>query len=356
MKILITGAAGQLGTDLILALRRSGHEIVATDVREPPRRASGVSASGADAGAEDVDAGISWRGLDVTDGDAVSRLIAEVAPDRVFALAAILSARGERDPQLAYAVNQQGTYHTLEACRQHGVSQVVFTSTIAVYGSGMPDPTPEDVPLHPSTMYGVTKASGELLGAYYEQRYGLDVRGVRFPGLISAVLPGGGTSDYALYMYTEGITRGHYEAFCRPETRIPLMYMPDGVRALIELADAPGARLRRRIYNIAGFSPTAAEIAASVTRAVGQVSITFQPDPMRQAILDSWPQALDDSAARHDWGWKCGYDLEAMTAELVPRIRDMAALIAESTVPESARPESAGSRPIGSESAGSATR
>lgn len=322
MKILITGARGQIGTDLLTALLRRGHEVVATDITLPAdhERRGGV-----------------WGVLDVTKREHVRSAIAEIAPDAVFHLAAILSARGERSPGLTYEVNQNGTYAVLEACREHGVKRLLFTSSIAVYGPDLPDPTPEDVPLHPTTMYGLTKASGELLCEYYSQRYEMDVRGVRFPGLISATLPGGGSSDYALYMYTEGIRTGHYQAFCRPDTRIPLMYMPDGVRSLIELAEAPRQRLRRCIYNVAAFSPTAAEIADSVTRAVGDVTITFAPDPVRQSILDSWPRALDDRCAREDWGWKPDYDLEGMTGALVPELRAYLARCGDALIPAEAR-------------------
>ncbi|MCG8422501.1 MAG: NAD-dependent epimerase/dehydratase family protein [Proteobacteria bacterium] len=313
MKILITGASGQIGTDLIRTLHRRGHTLVATDVREP----------------EQLDDGVQWQELDVTERSHVSEVIAAAQPDAVFHLAAILSARGEANPQRTYEINQAGTYYVLESCREHGAGQVIFTSSIAAYGPGfgpgLPDPTPEEVALHPTTMYGVTKVGGELLCEYYHQRYGLDVRGVRFPGLISAELPGGGTSDYALFMYTEGIAKGYYEAFCRADTRIPLMYMPDGVRALIELCNAPRDQLSRCIYNLAAFSPDASEIADAVTRAVGDVTIEFAPDPVRQAILDSWPRTVDDHLARKEWGWKPTYDLESMTADLVPKIRELLA-------------------------------
>ena len=261
----------------------------------------------------------------MVDEAATRALIADVRPDLVFHLAAILSAKGETEPQLAYAVNQTGTWNVLEACRATGVPRLVFTSSIAVYGPGLPDPTPDDVPLHPTTMYGATKAAGELLCEYYTRRGWVDCRGVRFPGLISAGLPGGGSSDYALFMYVDGVRRGAYEAFCRADTRIPLMYMPDGVRALAEIAEAPRDRLRRCIYNLAGFSPRADEIAASVGRAVPGVAITYAPEPLRQAILDSWPSALDDRAAATDWGWRARFDLDAMTDDLVPRIRALLA-------------------------------
>lgn len=310
MRILVTGAGGQVGLDLIAELRERGHEVIGSDVAARPKDSV-------------LSSQVPWHVLDVTDADRVHGLMRDLSVDRVYHLAAILSARGESDPQLTYAVNQRGTWNVLEACRKNGVEQLVFTSTIAVYGPGLPPTVPDDVPLHPTTMYGVTKVAGELLGEYYQRRYDLDFRGVRFPGLISASLPGGGTSDYALYMYVDGVRRGSYEAFCRPDSRIPLMYMPDGVRALAELPDAPRDRLSRCIYNIAAFSPTANEIADSVRRAIEGVDISFAPDPVRQAILDSWPDALDDSAARTDWDWAPKYDLDAMTADLIPQIRGL---------------------------------
>jgi nucleoside-diphosphate-sugar epimerase len=312
MKILLTGAGGQIGHDLIGALVAAGHELVSTDLA--PRPPSHAHAGG------------NWQRLDVTDAAATEHLFETVKPDLVFHLAAILSARGEQDPKLAYEVNQTGTWNVLEACRKTKVGRLVFTSSIAVFGplpSGpLPDPTPDDVALHPTTMYGVTKVSGELLCDYY-RKHGVDCRGVRFPGLISAAMPGGGSSDYALFMYVDGVRRGAYEAFARADTRIPLMYMPDGVRALLEIAMAPPEKLTRCIYNIAAFSPRADQIALSVQRALPDAKFTYVPDPRRQSILDSWPKALDDSAARRDWGWQARYDLDGMTDDLVPKIRRM---------------------------------
>ncbi len=313
MKILLTGAGGQIGHDLIGALVAAGHELVSTDLA--PRPPSHAHAGG------------DWQRLDVTDAAATEKLIAEVKPDLVFHLAAILSARGEQDPKLAYEVNQTGTWNVLEACRKAKVGRLLFTSSIAVFGplpsGALPDPTPDDVALHPTTMYGVTKVSGELLCDYYRKRFGIDCRGVRFPGLISAAMPGGGSSDYALFMYVDGVRRGAYEAFARPDTRIPLMYMPDAVRALLELAMTGPEKLSRCIYNIAAFSPRADQIALSVQRALPDAKFTYAPDPRRQGILDSWPKALDDSAAQRDWGWQARYDLDGMTDDLVPKIRRM---------------------------------
>ena len=313
MRILITGAGGQIGHDLIGALVAAGHQLVSTDLAPRPP-------SHAHAGGE-------WHRLDVTDPAAVQHVFTEHRPELVFHLAAILSARGETDPRLAYDVNQTGTWNVLEAARRAKVARLVFTSSIAVFGpppSGpLPDPCPDDVALHPTTMYGVTKVSGELLCAYYRARHGIDCRGVRFPGLISAAMPGGGSSDYALFMYVDGVRKNGYEAFARADTRIPLMYMPDGVRALLELAIADRGRLTRCIYNIGAFSPRADEIATSVQRAIPDAKFTYAPDPVRQAILDSWPKSIDDSAAQRDWGWKAKFDLDAMTDDLVPRVRRM---------------------------------
>ncbi len=333
MKVLITGAGGQIGRELIVALARQGHSVVATDVRPLsgidvpletsfPTSASDGARAKAREGALNVTLGVT---LDVTDMAQIRQVFAHYRPEAVFHLAAILSARGEQNPTQTYEINQTGTYYILEACREYDVVTAMFASTIAVYGPGLPDPTPEDVPLNPTTMYGVTKASGEMLCDYYWQRFGFDVRAIRFPGVISASLPGGGTSDYALYMYLDAMRHGHYEAFCTPETRIPLMYIPDAISAMLGLFAAPRSSLTRTVYNIAAFSPTAAEIAASVSRAIPEAQLNFVSDPKRQAILDSWPKALDDGNACRDWSWRARYDLEAMTAHLVPEIRNLIA-------------------------------
>jgi len=318
VRILVTGAGGQVGIDLIQSLLAAGHEVHGSDLN--PRPAS----------AAELPAELPWHHLDVTDSGAVEALFDALRPDKVFHLAAILSARGEVDPALTYRVNQGGTYNVLEACRRCGVAQLIFTSTIAVFGPGLPETVADDVALHPTTMYGVTKAAGELLGEYYFARYGLDVRGVRFPGLISASIPGGGSSDYVVFMYIDGVRKGAYQAFCRPDTRIPLMYMPDGIRALLELSEAPRERLSRCIYNIAAFSPTAQEIADDVAAALQarggkRPDFSFEADPKRQRILDSWPSALDDANARHDWGWAPRCDLAEMTRELLPEIEALLA-------------------------------
>jgi len=308
MRILITGGAGQVGTDLLHELHGRGAELSVFDLAPAP------------AG---LPKGVRWqRGSVATEGE-VFDMVKETKPERIFHLAAVLSATGETYPHRAYSVNMDGTRYVLEAARHFGVKQVMYASTIAVFGPGLPDPVPDDVPLQPTTMYGLTKVAGELLGAYYHKKWGVDFRGVRFPGLINAGIPGGGTTDYALYMYVEGIRHGRYECYVRPDSVVPMMYMPDALRALVELSDAPAARLKRRIYNIAAISPTADEFANAVRSRVNGVEITYRVDPVRQGILDSWPDRLDDTCARDDWGWKHAYDLDRMSDDLVPKIREL---------------------------------
>jgi threonine 3-dehydrogenase len=317
MKILITGAAGQIGTDLIPTLLGAGHEVATFDLAPRP------------AGCPD---GVEWIRGDATLAPELNEAVARVAPDRLVHMAAILSAAGEHVPHRADRVNMEGTHNALEAARLFGVKQVFFTSTIAVFGPGLADPVGDDVPLRPTTMYGITKAFGERLGEYYQQNFGIDFRGVRFPGLINAGIPGGGTSDYALFMYVNGLRTGAYEAFCSPASCIPFMYMPDALRAVTELMDAPKKDLKRCIYNIAAISPTGQEFADAVTARLPEVKITFKSDPARQAILDSWPRVLDDSNARGEWGWKHAYSLDAMSDDLIPKVR---ALVAAEGVPVS---------------------
>lgn len=306
MKILILGAGGQVGTDLRPLLLARGATLHCFDLKDAPTG---------------LQEGVSWSQGDVTDKAAVEGLIGDFQPDVIYHLAAMLSATGEKNPQAAYRVNMEGTYNVLECARERGVAQVMFASTIAVFGPGLESPVADDVPLLPTTMYGVTKVAGELLGSYYHKKYGVDFRGVRFPGLINAGIPGGGTTDYALLMYVDGIQKGAYECFVGPESTVPMMYMQDGLRALVELSEAPRSNLTRCIYNIGAISPTAAQFADAVRARVPGVELTFKPDPERQAILDSWPAAVDDTCARNDWGWNHEFDLNAMSDDLVKIIR-----------------------------------
>ena len=306
MKTLVTGAAGQIGTDLLPLLCERGDTVTVFDIAKRP-----------DACPEAV----RWVRGDISLAPEVNDTVREAKPERILHLAAILSAIGEAVPHRAWRVNMDGTHHVLEAARLFDVRQVFFTSTIAAFGPGLEPPVGDDVPLRPTTMYGVTKVAGERLGEYYERAFGIDFRGVRFPGLINAGVPGGGTSDYALFMYVDGIRKGQYESFCRPDSKIPFMYMPDAIRAIVELSDAPKERLRRSIYNIAAIHPTAEQIADAVRARVPDVRLTFKPDPARQAILDSWPQVLDDSNARREWDWVHKFDLDRMSDDLIEKLR-----------------------------------
>ena len=308
MRILVTGGGGQIGSELVHQLHDAGHSLHVFDLAPRP------------AGLPDA---VAWTRGDVSIRAEVFDVVAAAQPEVMYHLAALLSATGENIPHRAYTVNMEGTRNALEAARTYGVRQVMFASTIAVFGPDLPDPVPNEVSLRPTTMYGVTKVAGEMLGEYYDDKWGIDFRGVRFPGLISAGEPGGGTTDYALFMYVHGLRHGKYECFVGPESTVPMMYMPDALRALIELSAAPKESLKRHIYNIAAFSPTADEFANAVRARVPGVQITYDVDPKRQAILDSWPARVDDTAAREDWGWKPEYDLESMSDDLIAKIRAM---------------------------------
>jgi len=306
MRILVTGGAGQVGTDLIRVLQARGADVVVYDLAPTP---------------VDLPDGVRWIRGDICNASELYDCVKAERPEVIYHFAAILSASGEKMPHRAYAVNQHGTYHALEAARLFGVRQLMFASTIAAFGPGLPDPVPNEVSLLPTTMYGVTKVAGEMLGNYYREKWGLDFRGVRFPGLINAGVPGGGTTDYALHMYVSGLRDGRYECYVGPESTVPMMYMPDALRAIVELSESPRADLGRCIYNIGAVSPTAEEFADAVRARIPGVEITFNVDPKRQAILDSWPQRVDDSRARAEWGWKHEFDLDRMSDDLIEKLR-----------------------------------
>ncbi len=309
--ILVTGAGGQIGTDLTAALRTlHGDAAVLATNRRPPSAGS-PAAPGA------------FEVLDVTDSGAVDRLVRRSQPDAIYHLAARLSAVGETDPQRAWVVNMGGLYNILEAARLHKVRQVFWPSSIAVFGPDTPrEQTPQDTVMRPTTMYGVSKVAGELLCDYYVSRYGLDVRGVRYPGVISSEAPpGGGTTDYGVAMFHAALSTGHYTCFVREDTVLPMIYMPDCIKAALDLMAAEFPRLRHHNgFNLAAMRFSAGELAEAIRRHVPQFTCTFEPDE-RQAIADSWPSSLDDAAARREWGWRPDYDLPRMTADMLGRLR-----------------------------------
>ncbi len=266
--------------------------------------------------------GSPFEDLDVTDRQSIDRVLAQYQIDTVFHLAAVLSAVGEQNPQLAWDVNVNGLHNVLEAARLGGVKKVFWPSSIAVFGPNTPRVnTPQDTIMHPTTMYGVAKVTGELLCDYYVNRYDLDVRGVRYPGVISSdALPGGGTTDYAVAIFYEAIKHGHYTCFVREDTVLPMIYMPDCIQAAVDLMNADGSHLKHRNgFNLAAMSFSAGQLAAEIKKHIPDFECRFEPD-RRQAIANSWPQSLDDSAARQQWGWQPKYGLQEMTVDMLDRL------------------------------------
>ena len=309
-RMLVTGSVGQIGSELTIELRnRYGREnVVAMGRKTKPSK-------------ELLDSGpFVW--CDITDRDQFTRIVDEYHIDTVFHMAAILSAVGEKNPQLAYHVNMDGLYNILEVARERKL-KVFGPSSIAAFGPETPrDRTPQETVLRPRTMYGVTKVAGELLCDYYFHRFGVDVRGLRYPGIISyKTLPGGGTTDYAVAIYYDAIKYGRYTCFVRPDTALPMMYMPDCIKATIDLMEAPLENLvHHSDFNLGAMSFSAEELAASIKMHIPEFECTYEPD-FRQAIADSWPRSVDDSAAREEWGWKPDYDLPAMTKDMLEKLR-----------------------------------
>jgi len=306
-RILVTGASGQIGTELLKVLRQryGGENVLATDIQ--PLLSEELRASGP------------FEILDVTRAAGLEALVAKFRVDTIFHLAAILSAAGEKNPLLAWDVNINGTANVLEIARRRSPMRIYIPSSIAAFGPETPrTDTPQETILRPRTIYGITKVAGELLADYYVRRYGVDVRGSRFPGIIShETLPGGGTTDYAVAIFYEAVKTGRYTCFLGPDTRLPMMYMPDCLKSILDLMDADFDRLKHHAdFNLASMSFTPAELASQICKHIPGFEIDYRPD-FRQAIADSWPMSIDDAAARDEWGWKPRYDLETMTQDMI---------------------------------------
>jgi nucleoside-diphosphate-sugar epimerase len=307
-RILVTGAAGQIGSELVPALRSRYGEanVVASDIKP---------------GAHSSEAGPQLF-LDCTDAAAVDAAVREYRIDRIFHLAALLSATAEREPLRAYRINMAGLVNVLEAARTHGCA--VFTpSSIAAFGPSTPqDPAPQDTLQRPTSMYGVTKVAGELLCDYYHHRFGVDTRGVRYPGIISHVTePGGGTTDYAVAIFYDALRTGRYTCFLAADTQLDMMYMPDAVRAAIELMEANPARLRHRnAFNVTAMQLTPVRLAEAIRQRLPEFRIDYAVDPVRQAIAESWPRRIDDSAAAEEWNWRPEYGLDAMVDDMLAQL------------------------------------
>ena len=309
-KILVTGACGQIGSELTIELRkRYGNDnVVATGHRTKPN--DKLCQSGP------------FEFIDVTRRETVEEVVEKHDIDTIYHLAAILSAVGEEKPHLAWDVNINGLYNVLEVARERKMTRVFCPSSIAVFGPETPrENTPQETVLRPTTMYGVTKVAGELLCDYYFHRFGLDVRGARYPGIISSeTLPGGGTTDYAVEIFYQAIQHQRYTCFLREDTVLPMMYMPDCIKATIDLMEADLSRLKHHAdFNLAAMSFSPAELVAEIKKHIPEFTCEYKPD-FRQAIADSWPRTIDDSAAREEWGWEPSYDLAAMTADMLEKL------------------------------------
>lgn len=309
-KILITGATGQIGSELTPVLRRKlGNEnvIAVGHKREPDEE---ILKSGP------------YYALDIRDRQALLHLVAKNGVDTVFHLASLLSATAEAKPQLAWDINMNGLTNILEVSRQYHCA-VFFPSSIAVFGLSTPqDNTPQDTIQHPKTMYGITKVSGELLCDYYHHRFGVDTRGVRFPGLIShKVKPGGGTTDYAVHIFYAALSNSQFTCYLKPETKLDMMYMPDAVTAAVKIMESDINRLiHRNGYNITAMSFTPVQLAEEIKKHIPEFVISYSIDPVRQAIAESWPRHMDDSVARAEWQWIPKYDLPTMVKEMLDKL------------------------------------
>lgn len=308
-KILLLGSCGQIGVELTLALRAQyGNDaVIATDIKEehPLLKGSGP-----------------FYQVDVMDINAVLALVKKESITQIYLLAALLSATGEKMPLKAWDINMTSLLQILELSVQEKIAKVYWPSSIAVFGSTTPkQATPQKTIVEPETVYGISKYAGENWCQYYAKRYGLDVRSIRYPGLISwKSLPGGGTTDYAVDIYLQALAQKKYTCFLSEHTYLPMMYMDDAIRATIELMEAPAAQLTTRLaYNIAAMSFSPKEIAASIQQHIPDFTIDYAPD-FRQQIADGWPQSIDDSLAQQDWNWKAAFDLEKMTATMLKNL------------------------------------
>lgn len=310
-KILVSGCLGQIGTELVTKLREvyGGDNVVATDVRKPE-------------GNPIVEGGI-FETLDVTNYDEFLSIAKKYEVDTIIHLAALLSAVAEAKPQLAWTINMGGLVNALEVARE--LNCKFFTpSSIGAFGPSTPKVnTPQDTIQRPNTMYGVTKVSGELLCDYYHTKYGVDTRGVRFPGLISYVaLPGGGTTDYAVDIYYEALKNGKYTSFIDKGTYMDMMYMPDAINAIITLMEADPSKLKHRnAFNITAMSFEPEQIAAEIKKHIPEFEMSYDVDPVRQGIANTWPDSIDSSAAKEEWGFKAEYDLAKMTADMLEKLK-----------------------------------
>jgi len=307
--ILIIGACGQIGTELTFTLREkfSADTIIASDIRE---------------GNESLMNSGPFELLDATDYDALEELVAYYEIDEVYLMAAMLSATAEKFPMRAWNLNMNSLFNVLNLAKEKKISKIFWPSSIAVFGPNTPrENTPQNTIMEPSTVYGISKQSGERWCAYYHNKFDVDVRSIRYPGLISwKTMPGGGTTDYAVEIYHKALSDKVYTCFLSAETKLPMMFMDDAIRATLELMESGSEKIKERsAYNLAAMSFTPAEIAQSITTHIPEFKISYDPDS-RQDIADSWPSSIDDSKAQTDWGWQAEFDLKKTTAEMLKHL------------------------------------
>ena len=309
-KILVIGASGQIGVELTLALRKiyGNANVIASDLREENELLKGTGP---------------YVSLDVMNNEMLHVQVIRQGITQIYLLAAILSATGEKNPGLAWNLNMQSLLNVLNIAKEEKLHKVYWPSSIAVFGPTSPKQNcPQQTIIEPSTVYGISKYAGEFWCNYFHMKYGVDVRSLRYPGLISyKSAPGGGTTDYAVEIYHAAMEEKKYKCFLKNNTYLPMMYMPDAIRATIELMEAPAKKITvRTSYNVSGMSFSPKEIAAEIRKHIPEFSISYKPD-YRQAIAESWPQSIDDSVARKDWGWKEEYDLAAMTRDMLKNLK-----------------------------------
>ena len=309
-KILVIGASGQIGVELTLALRKiyGNAAVVASDLREENELLKGSGP---------------YVSLDVMNKEMLHVQVIRQNFTQIYLLAAILSATGEKNPNLAWNLNMQGLLNVLDIAREEKIHKVYWPSSIAVFGPTSPKVNcPQQTIIEPITVYGISKYAGEFWCNYYFQRYGVDVRSIRYPGLISyKSAPGGGTTDYAIEIFHEALEEKKYQSFLAKDTYLPMMYMPDAIRGTIELMEAPATKISvRTSYNLSSMSFSPEEIAEEIKKHIPEFSMSYKPD-YRQKIADSWPQSIDDSVARSDWGWKHEFDLARMTEDMLKNLK-----------------------------------
>ncbi|MER3463419.1 MAG: NAD-dependent epimerase [Chitinophagaceae bacterium] len=309
-KILVIGASGQIGVELTLALRKiyGAANVVASDLREENPLLHGTGP---------------YVSLDVMNKEMLHVQVIRQGFTQIYLLAAILSATGEKNPNLAWHLNMQGLLNVLDIAREEKIHKVYWPSSIAVFGPTSPKKNcPQQTIIEPTTVYGISKYAGEFWCNYFFNKFGVDVRSLRYPGLISyKSAPGGGTTDYAVEIYHEALEEKHYNCFLDKDTYLPMMYMPDAIRATIELMEAPSEKIKiRTSYNVSAMSFSPEEIALEIKRHIPEFTISYTPD-YRQTIANSWPQSIDDSVASNDWGWEPEYDLAKMTADMLDNLK-----------------------------------